>query len=211
MPLTRPEGLKPTMSSASPFVFAVEEGLPFLMLGTMFSSFLIPIAIVLFYFSTPRLRRQPVFILNILAIILGLCQGIVNFVVTVGLHSVVTPKCALNNRPCQTSAMFYDNRLPTKTVALAIILYVLVPFCVEIVLVLKLLTVYPPRLLPRSRCIALYGLIAFLKCGRAVNAAYAIFQIFGEPNKQGALIMAELLFQSPNVKLEWGLQLLDDT
>ena len=46
-----------------------------LVVETVFPTLLIPIAIGLFAFSTPELRRKPVFILNIVALILGLILG----------------------------------------------------------------------------------------------------------------------------------------
>ena len=61
----------------------VEEGLKFLVLGIVLPSFLIPTAIVLFFFSTPRLRRRPAFIFNVIAIVLGLMQGVIIFLESV--------------------------------------------------------------------------------------------------------------------------------
>ena len=53
----------------------VQEELKWLLLETIYSAFLVPIAVVLFFFSTPHLRRQPTFILNVCAIALGIAQG----------------------------------------------------------------------------------------------------------------------------------------
>ncbi len=46
-----------------------------LVIETVFPTLLVPIAAGLFLFSTPELRRKPVFILNIVAIVLGLLLG----------------------------------------------------------------------------------------------------------------------------------------
>ena len=46
-----------------------------LVVETVFPTLLVPITIGLFVFSTPKLRRKPVFILNIVAMVLGLVLG----------------------------------------------------------------------------------------------------------------------------------------
>lgn len=50
------------------------EGLTLLVVGTAFASFLIPSSILLFYFSPVAIWRSPLFILNVLAIIMGLAE-----------------------------------------------------------------------------------------------------------------------------------------
>ena len=60
------------------YVAAIKPSLNLLMIGTVWTSFLIPITIALFFFSTPDIRRRPVFILNLVSIALGLVQGAVN-------------------------------------------------------------------------------------------------------------------------------------
>lgn len=62
---------------------ALMPGLKMLLITTVFSSFLVPSAVVLFVFSTPAIRRRPHFILNVCAIALGLTQGIMFIYVTV--------------------------------------------------------------------------------------------------------------------------------
>ncbi|TBU38206.1 hypothetical protein BD309DRAFT_1012649 [Dichomitus squalens] len=183
------------MSDTSPpFVLqqTVEGGLKFLMLGTVLSSFLIPIAIMLFYFSTARLRRQPLFILNFLAILLGIAQGVLNF------YSA-------------TSGMLHNANISTLDSALCVALDVFVPLCAETVLILRVLAVYPPRLLPRFQCFILYGSIVLLKVGRVVNVTYVIYRMVRGPSEQAALVLAEFVWHLPNAKLEYILQLVDDT
>ena len=65
---------------------ALIEGLKGLLIATVFSSFLLPTAVVLFVFSTPSGRRRPSFILNVCAIALGLTQGTVTAYVTVSVY-----------------------------------------------------------------------------------------------------------------------------
>ena len=58
--------------------YEIEAAVNLMLIGTVWSSFLVPIAIALFFFSNSRMRRQPIFILNTLAIALGLALGGIN-------------------------------------------------------------------------------------------------------------------------------------
>ena len=46
-----------------------------LIIGAVFPAFLVPISIALIFFSTSAIRRKPVFIMNVLAVALGLAFG----------------------------------------------------------------------------------------------------------------------------------------
>lgn len=94
---------------------------------------------------------------------------------------------------------------------LVVSLYVLVPLCAESVLIFRVVAVYPPYLLSRTRCVALYGPIACLKVARVVNASYFIHSLLEGPHAQGPLSLAEYVWHLPNGKVEWFLQLVDDT
>nr|VWP02054.1 Uncharacterized protein [Ganoderma boninense] len=186
----------PSFSSSSESLFVllpiVQESLKFLVLGTVLSSFLIPTAVMFFFFSTPRLRRQPIFIFNVIAIIFGLVQGVINFVNS-------------------TRPMLNEPEIPIANSTVAISLFVLVPLCVESVLILKVVAVYPPRLLSGTRCLALYLPIALLKAARVTNAAYFIYLLLQGPHAQNALSLAEFVWHMPNGKVEWLMQLIDDS
>lgn len=46
------------------------------MIGHTFLVLLVPLLVALFYYSTPYSRRKPIFILNVLAIILAFAAGV---------------------------------------------------------------------------------------------------------------------------------------
>ena len=60
------------------YATALDPSIKFLVIGTACSATLIPLLVVLFFFSNSSIRRQPVFILNVLMIALGLCEGAIN-------------------------------------------------------------------------------------------------------------------------------------
>ena len=107
--------------------------------------------------------------------------------------------------------MLNQPQIPIASSTLAISLYVLVPLCAESVLILKVIAVYPSRLLSGTRCLALYLPIALMKTARVTNASYFICMLLRGPRAQNALALAESVWHMPNAKVEWLLQLLDDS
>ena len=60
------------------YVAAIVPSLTFLLISTIWAALLVPITIVLFIFSTPSLRRTPLFILNVLSLASGLALGMIS-------------------------------------------------------------------------------------------------------------------------------------
>ncbi|KAJ7816262.1 hypothetical protein B0H13DRAFT_2460435 [Mycena leptocephala] len=57
------------------YVQAIRPAFAFILIPTVFSAMLVPLLIMLFALSTPQTRRGPIFILNVLAICLGITLG----------------------------------------------------------------------------------------------------------------------------------------
>lgn len=80
-------------SSIPAFVIPIIEGyaagikppIALLMVGTVFSSMLVPLLLSLFYFSTAEKRRTPTFLLVAFDVLLGLALGIWNGYIMVRL------------------------------------------------------------------------------------------------------------------------------
>ncbi|KAJ7711280.1 hypothetical protein B0H16DRAFT_1745308 [Mycena metata] len=58
------------------YVEAIRPAFPVIMILTVFAAMLVPLLIMLFALSTPETRRGPIFILNTLAICLGILLGV---------------------------------------------------------------------------------------------------------------------------------------
>ena len=74
------------------YVAAIEPSVSLLLVGTIGASMLVPVAAVLFSFSTRSIRRRPVFILNVVGIALGLMSGVVNGFIQVRRPSPSPPR-----------------------------------------------------------------------------------------------------------------------
>ncbi|KAI0324813.1 hypothetical protein GY45DRAFT_1262112 [Cubamyces sp. BRFM 1775] len=185
------------MSSAFPppppglnYVAAIEPSLNLLLLDTILSSFLIPIFVILLYFSTPATRYKPIFIMNVLSIALALALGSIN---------IYNQSRAILAKPVN----------PTLNTAFASIL-ILAPLFSESILVFRVVAVYPLRFMWWPKRILVYGPIIAFKGARIANTVIFIVR-WVQLNKHAynPLQTGQDAWNLPNVKIEWILQFLD--
>ena len=74
-----------------------------LIIVTFFTALLVPIAVALFLFSDPPLRKKPVFICNVLAALLGLAYG------GVGIYSAASVQLRLHACPDISNAACFGS------------------------------------------------------------------------------------------------------
>jgi hypothetical protein len=77
------------------FADGIRPGFAFILIPTIFGSMLVPMMILLFALSTPHTRRTPIFILNVVAVGLGIFSSVL------GTHLTVT---APARSPTQTQS-----------------------------------------------------------------------------------------------------------
>ncbi|EJF60328.1 hypothetical protein DICSQDRAFT_63176, partial [Dichomitus squalens LYAD-421 SS1] len=110
------------------------------------------------------------------------------------------------------------NLSATPTAAIAsVYLFLLVPFCVQAILVLRVLAAYPPKSLPPSRRLVIYGPIIIFKLARFANLIYMavrleqLIQAGGGLSSNSVFTVSQAVWTLPSAKAEWFLQLFDDT
>ncbi|KAI0742282.1 hypothetical protein C8Q80DRAFT_1108454 [Daedaleopsis nitida] len=179
-------------SISSTVNYALDPALNLLLIGTVWSSFLIPISIALFFFSDARMRRQPIFILNTCAIALGLAVGAIN----------------IYNITRSITGRSVDPRITTVLTAI----FFLLPISVQSILLFRVVAIYPPHFMSWRYRLLIYGPFAILLVTRVVNASICIAKI-----EEGVGLFAntyqvsQLEWNLPYAKIEWFLQLFYDT
>ncbi|KAI0776549.1 hypothetical protein BD413DRAFT_602137 [Trametes elegans] len=172
------------------YVAAIQPSLVLLLIGTVWSSFLIPIAIALFFFSTPTTRRQPVFIMNVIAILLGITEG------TINVYN-------------QTRAILGKPVSPDIDTAFAF-MNILVPMFAELILVFRVVTVYPVQALSWRGRFVVYAPIITFKVARVINDAIFIAKwVQLKKHTLNPLVTGQEAWMLPNAKIEWFLQFVD--
>ncbi|RDX48915.1 hypothetical protein OH76DRAFT_1404104 [Lentinus brumalis] len=180
------------MSSPSTVNYTVDPALNLLLIGTVWSSFLVPIAIALFFFSDARMRRQPIFILNTCAIGLGLAVGAIN------IYNITRSISGRNVDPSITTVLTA--------------LWFLTPISVQAILLFRVVAAYPPRLLNWNRRFLIYGPFIVLLIARLINASICVAKIAqGVHTLANTFLASQLEWDLPYPKVEWFLQLFYDT
>ncbi|KAJ6571263.1 hypothetical protein B0H19DRAFT_1231135 [Mycena capillaripes] len=134
------------------FVLAIRPAIAFILITTILGTILVPLLILLFALSTPQTRRRPVFILNVLAVSLGLITTAVSLHFQIlGILAPFSPISVAEN----LAYVFLDTWMPWFS---------------EAVLLLRIATVFPRHKLP-----LLLAFPIIVKAGRvAVNILYCV-------------------------------------
>ncbi|KAJ6519120.1 hypothetical protein C8R45DRAFT_13220 [Mycena sanguinolenta] len=189
------------MSSAIPPGFTLIElirpSLYLLIIGSVWAAALVPLLCVLLVFSTPTVRRQPIFLMNLFAVIMGIVIGIVNMDIYVA--DILSPPG--------------EGFEPRKLLAyLGMILFL--PLFIDCILALRLYVVYPPRNTSRLQLAIIFIPLIVFKIVRTTNLiifmvkfAHAILT----PDATTAVKSFEQLWDhAPWTKIEWIMQVFDN-
>jgi len=167
-----------------------------LIVTCIWSAMLVPLFVVLIFFSNHELRRKPVFIANVFAISIGVAFAGVLLSPTV---SILRNPLAPPNVPV----------FMTTIVAF----FALGPILVESVLLVRLWAVYPFKSTPRKVFFAVYTPIALIKIGRVTNAIiYVVGLSKRMKDGEDVFVLLERTWATfPNFKVGWVLQVVDIT
>ncbi|KAI0713046.1 hypothetical protein C8T65DRAFT_739099 [Cerioporus squamosus] len=190
MTQTTPQSMDPALG------LRPEEGLRLLLIGAVWSSFLIPVVILLFYFSDSPVRRRPIFLFNILSIILGLVEGAV--IIHTFSNFILDP----------------ERRIPSTLLTVLSSIIYLIPSCVQLILIFRVVSEYSARLLSVRTMVALCSPIVAMKCARVAIASVLLAHLYsglgGPPDSDSATADAGWKPDMTYVQVLWLLQLFDD-
>ena len=193
----------------------VVDGLTLLAVGTAFASFLVPASVVLFYFSPAAIWRSPLFVLNVLAIIMGLAEQSLYVYVIVSRCWFPSPGslgvCVSHTRQINTMIKGRLGGAPPSLVITIVVMDFLVPICVEGILLVRVVAVYPPTGNSRRRNLAIYGPVVAFKIARLINVLFGLRDLVDNlRDSLDVISAAQFVWSTKYVKIEWLLQLFDD-
>ncbi|KAF7330963.1 hypothetical protein MVEN_02436200 [Mycena venus] len=179
------------------FIALIEPFLNLLIIGTVFSSALVPLLCVLLLLSTPKVRRQPIFIMNLFAVIAGIFTGAMGLQVCVK-NIVSPPGVGFQPRPL--------------LVFLAFILFL--PVFIDCILAYRLYIVYPPRTTPKVQLAIIFTPVIVFKIVRFTNLIIFLAK-FTPVLLVPDVLTAATSFQTfwdhaPYNKIEWIIQVFDN-
>lgn len=87
---------------------------------------------------------------------------------------------------------------------------IMVPSFAEVVLLFRVVAVYPPRILSWRRRVLIYGPIVAFKTSRFINSMIFIARwVQLKKNTVNPLLTGQEAWDLPNTKIEWVVQLFD--
>ncbi|PBK77544.1 hypothetical protein ARMSODRAFT_1079546 [Armillaria solidipes] len=175
------------------YLAVIRPSLKLLLVCSAWSSALVPLLFALFLFSSRSLRRTPVFILNVVSIIMGLALGILSY------YNMVT------------TILSPDIIISGAAVIAETVLINILPLFTESILVVRVLTVYPLRTTPRRTLAMVYIPLCCLKIARLINIL--VFGAIWFPTILAGgnpVAVAQQSWNIPCDKIEWCLQMLDN-
>ncbi|KAF5367811.1 hypothetical protein D9757_010327 [Collybiopsis confluens] len=171
----------------------IRPAFSFILIAAIFSAMLIPLLLMLLILSSPKTRRTPIFMLNVLAIVLGIIVGGLSNHLTI--QSVLSPFGGVN----PTEDLVYN------------ILYIWMPWITEAVLLLRVIVVFKPTFYRLRNMILLLGFPVVVKVARAI--INIVFLVQWKRASSNTNVNQFTMTQSLNTwvaKASWILELLDN-
>ncbi|KAF8675331.1 hypothetical protein AX14_005123, partial [Amanita brunnescens Koide BX004] len=162
-----------------------------ILLVTIWSATLIPLLLMLIFFSSKRHRRTPIFLLNLVAIGLGMALGAVSIIT---FYDVLIDPDEGYNMP---------------NIIIIFCLEFLTPFFAEFVLLCRLLAVYSFHTTPLWLFVSILCSLGCLKIARIIN--FIVFMdSYARQTKQLKNPLSIGRWSRLCPKLEWVLQTIDN-
>ncbi|KAJ8078441.1 hypothetical protein PM082_012723 [Marasmius tenuissimus] len=178
------------------FVEAIRAPLNMLIIGAVWSAALVPLLVILFFWSTPSLRRQPIFIMNVAAVVLGIIVGILDIKLSVG--RILNPTQAF---PASYLLAFTG-------------MVILLPVFVDCILAFRLYAVYPPRTTKKPLLALIFLPIILFKIARLTNLLVFIVQYAiecaGVSDLEANILFQQIWDHGVATKIEWIAQVVDN-
>ncbi|KAH8818817.1 hypothetical protein DL96DRAFT_372244 [Flagelloscypha sp. PMI_526] len=166
----------------------------FLLLSAVWPSMLVAMFFLMFHLSTPQIRRTPLFIMNVVAVVLGVVAGFtqVNRMTLTVLHP---------NTPIDV----VSQRIPTAV-------SVLLPIYIDCILAVRLYVVYPRSMTSSLQLAVIFVPETALKILRTISATYFLVRFFQHLDHDPSLSKAftALLYETPCMQIEWIAGLVDN-
>ncbi|PFH45385.1 hypothetical protein AMATHDRAFT_51682 [Amanita thiersii Skay4041] len=178
------------------YLLVVQPTLGLMMAELVGTAILVPLLIILLFFSTKQLRRKQIFTLNVISILLGLSTGISSTLVL--RQGIINPT------------------KPLTSVQYALLGYsiLIIPIFVESILLFRLLVVYPYHAIPLCIFLMIFIPLGYIKVARVVNISLFAGHIFSLTKAGLSPIVAIQVGwtkESVFAKTAWFLQVIDNT
>jgi len=176
------------------FAHSIRPAFPFLLIAAMFSAVLIPLLLMLFALSTSRSRRQPIFILNICTIVLGLILGALW--IHTNTFQIESPLSEVN----------------ATEVFVLTVLSLCLPLITEAILIFRVVIVYTPAYSSHRKIVQILAFPVVVKVARTVLTVMFLVRWRQAMSTQTFVTLLDSIRQLNDwiPKATWILELMDN-
>jgi hypothetical protein len=192
-PPTAHASLSPFMSTLA--AVSLRHFLAIILIVAPLGAALVPIVGVLFFFTPCESRKRPVFILNVFACLLGICQSL--FFASLNSSVILHP----------------DKPLSHTTLLAAVAILLTPPILINSILLFRLLAFYPIQLTPRLTLIAVLAPTCICKAARLASLiAFLVTYPFARSDAPAYATLPGLVWgRGPWIVCLVALQALDNS
>lgn len=181
-----------------------------LIINTVWASILIPLLVLLFFLSGPKIRRTPIFIMNVISVTLGIITGLLDVKLRVS-RTIRCPSHCTSYIP-QVLAIAYPEAPFERGIQEAYPgLLMCLPIFMDCILAVRLYVVFPPHMTRRSLLALIFIPVLAMKLARIGNTIYFLvkykLQLDIDPSQNAYATLWETL---PCMKIEWLTGLFDN-
>jgi len=175
------------------YTHAIRPAFTFILISSVFGAMLLPLLIMLLGSSSSHSRRQPIFILNILSLILGIIVAVLS--THLSIYTVLFP---------------LEEFLATEDFV-QVILYMWMPWITGAILILRVIIIFAPLYVSRWQLAPLFVFPFAMKVARAVLIIVFVIQ-WRKKTSQGVhnQFTATAQLGTWVVKASWILEMLDN-
>ncbi|KAL4260993.1 hypothetical protein AB1N83_009027 [Pleurotus pulmonarius] len=175
------------------YIAGISPFINFIMIGIAWSAALVPLLVMLFYFSTLSLRRQPIFIMNAVSVAMGIALGF--DIAAISIKGIRHPEDP------------YDENAVIAAIASALLL----PVFIDVILAFRLYIVLPRRTTSNLILRIVFAPLAVFKVARLTNDVLFIIK-FASVLRKGGPATGLMGFEhvNPYHKIEWCLLVADN-
>ncbi|KAF9448442.1 hypothetical protein P691DRAFT_800828 [Macrolepiota fuliginosa MF-IS2] len=176
------------------YISSIQLSLNSILAITPLGVILVPMIIILFVFTPSKLRRTPIFILNIFACCSGILEATLNAILEV--RQMIYPLEPVSHGLLTSVVVFSVGS----------------PVFVDSILLLRILAFYPISITPKRTLAAIFAFPLIVKCARlAVVVVYVVLFVRKTRNAPSVFTAAESIWErNPLILSEWTLQMLDN-
>ncbi|KAF9262882.1 hypothetical protein L218DRAFT_944864 [Marasmius fiardii PR-910] len=187
----------PVNDPVQAFVAVITPSLRLLIIGTAWAAALVPLLVLLFWMSTPAIRRQPIFIMNVLAVTMGIVIGIIN----IKLYA--------------TPMLSFTEPVPQRMYLALLGMLTIMPILMDCILAYRLTAVYPRQTTSKGLLAVVFIPIVTFKIARLTNITILLVILSHGMSpvvnvQQYWDHFQQLWDHTPYIKIDWFFQIFDN-